>query len=114
MSIDVGGAYNCQVDIINLMNIAFLQDCSKYNPLFEKVKEDISRDIVFLDLCKFLNTNSINSSLNPLCNKTCQCKSAFLAPDRLQYVRWTFHLTSNIEILLIRFMLKLQENVYTH
>ena len=64
-SIDLGGASTCQDDIINLMNIAFLQDYSKYNPLFKKVKEDMSRDIVFLDLCKFLNTNSINSSINP-------------------------------------------------
>ena len=45
------------------MNMAFSQDFSKYNTFFEKVKEDVSRDIVFLDICKFSNTNSINSSL---------------------------------------------------
>ena len=29
MSIDLGGVYTCQDDIIKFMNIAFLQDCSK-------------------------------------------------------------------------------------
>ena len=51
VSIDLGGAFTCQDDIISLMNIAFLQDYSKYNSLFEKVKEDTFGHIVFLVLC---------------------------------------------------------------
>ena len=93
VSIDLGGAYTCQDDIIKLMNIAFLHDCSKYNPLFEKVKEDTSKDIISLVLCKFANTNSIKLSLNSMCNKTCQCKWALLVPDSLLYVRWRYQLT---------------------
>ena len=37
-----GSTVKC--DIINFMNIAILQDYSKYNSLLKKVKENMSRD----------------------------------------------------------------------
>ena len=52
-SIDLGGAYTCQDDIIKLMNIAFLQNCSKYSPLFKKVKKSCLEILFFLIYANF-------------------------------------------------------------
>ena len=51
-SIDLGGAYTCQDDI-KFMNIAFLQDYSKYSPLFEKVKKTSLEKLFFLIYANF-------------------------------------------------------------
>ena len=69
-SIDLGGGYTCLDDIINLMNIVVLQDYSKYNPLFKKVKDDTSRDICISCSMPIFKNNAANVNVTLRSNLT--------------------------------------------